>query len=81
LAILCRHAGTGREFNVTSALHVVGVPPRMEFISIIGSAFTGINVTTPDAPIVISNCTIQSNRGNLIEKHQAPRLKVLYNCI
>ena len=35
----------------------------MESISIIGSAFTGINVTIPDAPIVINNCTVQSNKG------------------
>lgn len=60
-----RYAGTGREYNVTSAIHVEGVPPRMESISVLHSAFTGINVTAPDAPVVINNCTVQYNRGEL----------------
>jgi len=58
-----RYAGTGREYNVTSAIHVEGVPPRMESISILHSAFTGINVTAPEAPVVINNCTVQYNKG------------------
>jgi len=58
-----RYAGTGREYNVTSAIHAEGVPPRMESISILHSAFTGINVTAPEAPVVINNCTVQYNKG------------------
>ncbi|KOC70028.1 Galectin-3-binding protein [Habropoda laboriosa] len=57
------HAGTGREYNVTAAIDVEGVPPQMESISVLHAAFTGINVTTPNAPVVINNCTVQSNRG------------------
>lgn len=58
-----RYAGTGREYNLMSAIHVEGVPPIMESISILHSAYTGINVTSPDAPVVINNCTMQYNRG------------------
>ncbi|XP_031785209.1 protein bark beetle isoform X2 [Nasonia vitripennis] len=76
-----RHAGTGRDFNVTSALHVEGVPPRMESISIIGSSFTGINVTIPDAPIVIDNCTIQSNKGYGIYMNSSTGLAHIHNCV
>ncbi|XP_023246946.1 protein bark beetle [Copidosoma floridanum] len=76
-----RHAGTGREFNVTSALHVEGVPPRMKSISIIGSAFTGINVTLPDAPIVISNCTVQGNRGDGIYMSSSTGQAHIKNCV
>ncbi|XP_076766657.1 C-type lectin domain-containing protein bark beetle [Xylocopa sonorina] len=61
--LVIEHAGTGREYNVTAAIDVEGVPPQMESISILHAAFTGINVTTPNAPVVINNCTIQSNRG------------------
>lgn len=58
-----RYAGTGRDFNVTSALQVEGVPPQMDSITIINSAYTGINVSMPEAPIVITNCTVQNNKG------------------
>lgn len=58
-----RFAGTGRENNITSAIHVEGVPPIMESISVLHSVLTGINVTTSDAPVVINNCTVQFNRG------------------
>lgn len=61
--VFIRRAGTGRDYNVTSALHVQGVPPRMEYISILDSAFTGINVTRPDAPAIIKNCTVHRNKG------------------
>lgn len=61
-----RHAGTGREYNVTAAIDIEGVPPQMESISVLHGAFTGINVTTPDAPVIINNSTIQNNRGNFI---------------
>lgn len=35
----------------------------MESISVIRSALTGINVTAPDAPVAINNCTVQHNKG------------------
>jgi len=58
-----RYAGTGREYNITAAIHVEGVPPRMESVSVLHSALTGINVTAPDAPVVLNNCTLQFNKG------------------
>ncbi|XP_020286537.1 protein bark beetle isoform X2 [Pseudomyrmex gracilis] len=61
--VVIEYAGTGRENNVTSAIHVEGVPPRMESISVLRSALTGINVTAPDAPVAINNCTVQHNKG------------------
>ncbi|KAJ8673362.1 hypothetical protein QAD02_004624 [Eretmocerus hayati] len=76
-----RNAGTGRGFDVTSALSVEGVPPRMDSISIIGSAFTGINVTTPDAPVVITNCTIQNNRGYGIYVNSSTGMAHIHNCM
>lgn len=60
------YAGTGRDYNVTSALEVDGVPPRMESISVLNSAFTGINVTTPEAPVVLTNCTVKKNKGTFL---------------
>ncbi|XP_066594103.1 protein bark beetle [Prorops nasuta] len=61
--VIIQYAGTGREYNVTSALHVEGVPPQMESISVLHSSFTGINVKAPEAPVVINNCTVQNNKG------------------
>lgn len=66
-----RYAGTGREYNVTSAIHAEGVPPRMESISVFHSAFNGINVTTPDAPVVINNCTVQYNKGKPLSRRSS----------
>ncbi|KAL7298469.1 hypothetical protein TKK_0008256 [Trichogramma kaykai] len=76
-----RYAGTGREFNLTAALHVEGVPPRMESISIVGSAYTGLNVSRPEAPVVISNCTIQSNRGYGIYVNSSTGMAHVDNCL
>ncbi|XP_054002830.1 protein bark beetle [Hylaeus anthracinus] len=61
--VVIEHAGTGREYNVTAAIDVEGVPPQMESISVLHAASTGIIVTVPNAPVIINNCTIQNNRG------------------
>ncbi|XP_043483219.1 protein bark beetle isoform X2 [Leptopilina heterotoma] len=74
------YAGTGREINVTSALHVEGVPPQMESITIVNSAFNGINITTPEAPVIIKNCTIQGNRGYGIYVNSSSGLAHIDNC-
>ncbi|XP_034949444.1 protein bark beetle isoform X2 [Chelonus insularis] len=76
-----KYAGNGRENNITSALHVEGVPPRMEWISVLHSAFTGINVTSPDAPITITNCTIRNNRGYGIYVNSSMGLTHIDNCV
>ncbi|VEN48816.1 unnamed protein product [Callosobruchus maculatus] len=57
------YAGTGRDQNTSSAIDVIGVPPSMDHIEIRGSAYNGINVTNPDAPVSINNCKISHNRG------------------
>lgn len=64
LFLFKRYAGTGREYNINSAVDIEGVPPQMESISVLHNAFTGINVIKPDAPVIINNCTVQNNRGN-----------------
>ncbi|XP_070163334.1 protein bark beetle [Polyergus mexicanus] len=74
------YAGTGREYNVTSAIHVEGVPPIMESTSILHSAFTGINVTLPDAPVVMNNCTVQYNRGYGIYVNSSSGMTNINDC-
>ncbi|KAF2901827.1 hypothetical protein ILUMI_04359, partial [Ignelater luminosus] len=61
--VIVEYAGAGRDHNVTSALHVEGVPPVMNNLEVLYSAYNGINVTLPDAPVTINNCTIRNNRG------------------
>ncbi|XP_046609560.1 protein bark beetle isoform X2 [Neodiprion virginianus] len=76
-----KYAGTGREYNTTSALHVEGVPPRMESLSILHSSFNGLNVTSPNAPVVITNCTIRSNKGYGIYVNSSTGLALVENCV
>ncbi|EFN78073.1 Lysyl oxidase-like protein 4 [Harpegnathos saltator] len=78
--VIVEYAGTGREYNVTSAIHVEGVPPRMESISILHSAFNGINVTMPDAPVVINNCTVQYNKGYGIYVNSSSGMTYIADC-
>ncbi|CAG5108295.1 Similar to bark: Protein bark beetle (Drosophila melanogaster) [Cotesia congregata] len=79
--VTIKYAGTGRDNNVTSALHVVGVPPRMQWVSILYSSFTGINITSPEAPITITNCTVRSNRGYGIYVNSSTGLTHIDNCV
>ncbi len=58
-----RYAGVGQDYNASSAVDVVGVPPRMISVAVTYSAYNGINVTMPSAPIVMKNCTFRNNRG------------------
>ncbi|KAK2577430.1 hypothetical protein KPH14_003537 [Odynerus spinipes] len=78
--VIVRYAGTGRDYNVTSALEVDGVPPQMESISVLNAAFTGINITTPEAPIVITNCTIQKNKGYGIYVNSSTGMARIEDC-
>lgn len=55
--------GSGREYNATSALEIEGVPPKMEHMKILHSSYNAINITNPDSPLMIKNCTIRQNRG------------------
>ncbi|XP_031833217.2 C-type lectin domain-containing protein bark beetle [Nomia melanderi] len=78
--VVIEHAGTGREYNVTAAIDVEGVPPQMESISVLHAAFTGINVTTPNAPVVINNCTIQYSRGYGIYVNSSSGMAHINDC-
>ncbi|KAJ8986059.1 hypothetical protein NQ317_003352 [Molorchus minor] len=57
------YAGAGRNQNTTSALQVDGVAPNIDHLEIFSSAYNGINITNPEAPIRINNCIIRNNRG------------------
>lgn len=63
---LCRFGGSGRDYNATSAIHVEGVPPKMTGISVLYSAYNGINITMPDAPVTLNQCTLKWNRGKFV---------------
>ncbi|XP_012253572.2 protein bark beetle isoform X3 [Athalia rosae] len=76
-----KYAGTGREYNTTSAIHVEGVPPRMESVSVLHSAFNGVNVTSPNAPIVMTNCTVRNNKGYGIYVNSSSGLALVENSV
>ncbi|CAH0560148.1 unnamed protein product [Brassicogethes aeneus] len=57
------YAGVGRDQNTTSALDILGVPPMVNNVRITNSAYNGVNITKPEAPIKINDCVIQNNRG------------------
>lgn len=76
-----KNAGLGRDNNATSALDVIGVPPVMEDMEITNSAFNAINITLPNAPIIINNCTIQNNRGYGIYVNSSYGMTKIENCL
>ncbi|KAG7306290.1 hypothetical protein JYU34_008890 [Plutella xylostella] len=76
-----KNAGLGRDNNATSALDVIGVPPIMEDLEITNSAFNAINVTLPNAPMIINNCTIQNNRGYGIYVNSSYGMTKIENCL
>ncbi|KAG6445644.1 protein bark beetle isoform X2 [Manduca sexta] len=79
--VVIKNAGLGRNNNATSALDVMGVPPVMEDIEISYSAFNAVNVTSPDAPIVINNCTIRNNRGYGVYVNSTYGMTKIENCL
>ncbi|KAL0880639.1 hypothetical protein ABMA27_001864 [Loxostege sticticalis] len=79
--VTIKNAGLGRDNNATSALDIIGVPPVMEDIEISNSAFNAINVTSPNAPIVINNCTIQNNRGYGVYVNSTYGMARIENCL
>ncbi|XP_050673785.1 protein bark beetle isoform X2 [Leptidea sinapis] len=78
--VIIRNAGLGRDNNATSAIDVIGVPPVMDDIEISRSAFNAINVTSPNAPIIINNCTIQNNRGYGVYVNSTYGMTKIENC-
>ncbi|XP_038215102.1 protein bark beetle isoform X2 [Zerene cesonia] len=79
--VIVKNAGLGRDNNATSALDVIGVPPVMDDIEISNCAFNAINVTSPNAPIVINNCTIQNNRGYGVYVNSTYGMTRIENCL
>jgi hypothetical protein len=57
------YAGAGRNQNTSSAVEVEGIPPLMDHLEVVNSAYNGINITRPDGPVTVNNCTLRSNRG------------------
>ncbi|KAK6621229.1 hypothetical protein RUM43_011535 [Polyplax serrata] len=57
------YAGSGRDYNASSALTVLGVAPLMSSLNVFHSAYNGINITLPEAPVILTNSTIRGNRG------------------
>lgn len=73
-------AGSGRDHNATSALHVHGVPPNMKHVEILNSAYNGINITEPESPFRMENCTIRNSRGHGIFVNSSYGLAQLDGC-
>ncbi|KAK9738697.1 Scavenger receptor cysteine-rich domain [Popillia japonica] len=61
--VVVKYAGTGRYQNASDAVHVHGIPPIMDHIDVLYSAYNGINITLPDGGFEISNCKVTGNRG------------------
>jgi hypothetical protein len=66
---------------VTAALQVTGVPPRTQGLSVLNSAFHGINVTRPTAPFRLLNATISNNAGKLSNFILQQRMQFLLDLI
>ncbi|XP_048517043.1 protein bark beetle isoform X2 [Dendroctonus ponderosae] len=75
------YGGVGRDHNTSSALHVEGVPPIMENLEVVSSAYNGLNITNPGSPIWINNCTIRNNRGYGVFINSSYGLTHLDGCV
>ncbi|XP_023022507.2 C-type lectin domain-containing protein bark beetle isoform X1 [Leptinotarsa decemlineata] len=76
-----QYAGAGRDQNTTSALDVTGVPPTVDYLEVFSSAYNGINVTNPEAPVRINNCKITNNRGYGIFINSSYGLAHIEGCV
>ncbi|XP_050535824.1 protein bark beetle [Daktulosphaira vitifoliae] len=61
--VIITYAGVGADFKATSVLQVNGVPPLLKNVSILHSAYNGINITTSDAILDLQDCIIKNNQG------------------
>ncbi|CAG9858649.1 unnamed protein product [Phyllotreta striolata] len=75
------YAGIDRDYSAISALHVVGVPPIVDNVEVFNSAYNGINITNPEAPITVNNCKIRNNRGYGIFINSSYGLANIDGCI
>lgn len=60
------YAGVGAEFKSISAIEVEGIPPLLKNVSILHSAYNGINITTSDSILELQDCIIKYNRGTVL---------------
>ncbi|XP_044255606.1 protein bark beetle isoform X2 [Tribolium madens] len=74
------YAGAGRNQNASSAVEVEGTPPVMDNLEIINSAYNGINITRPEGPFSVNNCTLRSNRGYGIFVNSSQMLTHIDGC-
>lgn len=57
------YAGVGSDYKSTSVIEVDGVPPLLRNVSILHSAYNGINITTSDSILDLQDCIIKNNKG------------------
>lgn len=58
------YAGSGRNHNASSAIEVIGVPPLINHVDILNSAYNGINISNPEAPVFIKYTKVRNSRGH-----------------
>lgn len=75
-----RFAGSGRDYSAVSAVQINGVPPQMSNMSVLNSAYNGMNISTPNAPIIFNNCTFKNNRGYGIYMNSSSGLALIESC-
>lgn len=76
-----KYAGRGRNQNTTSAIEVTGIPPVVDNVDILESAYNGINITNPDGPVFIHNCRVSGNRGHGIFVNSSYGMAQINNCV
>ncbi|XP_076338817.1 protein bark beetle-like [Tachypleus tridentatus] len=57
------YAGCTSDGQVTSAITVIGYPPKLSNLDVRYSAFTGLNFTQPGQSFVVSNSQVTDNHG------------------
>ncbi|KAL1463177.1 hypothetical protein WDU94_014956, partial [Cyamophila willieti] len=75
-----KFAGSGKNYNASSAVEVVGVAPNMASISVLNSAYNGLNVTTSHGPVLLHNCTFRNNRGYGVYVNSSNGMSLLSGC-
>jgi len=58
-----RFGGVTADGGVAAALQVRGVPPKTDGLAVLHSAYHGLNITRPTAPIRLLNAAITNNAG------------------
>lgn len=56
-------AGSGRNRATVAAIDVLGTPPVMRHVTVDQSAYTGINITRPEAAFTLRDVTVLRSRG------------------